>query len=51
MSFADRDGRTRQATIALAEDPHLEVAPIEAAGGALSPAQQSFRDAWLQPKR
>jgi predicted metalloprotease with PDZ domain len=51
VSFADRDDRPRQATVVVAEDPHLDVVPIEAAGGALSPAQQSFRDAWLQPKR
>ncbi len=48
--FADRDGQARTATLALAEDPHLDVVPVEAAGAALTSARRSFRDAWLRPK-
>jgi len=50
IAFADRDGRVRRAAITLGEDPHLDVAPVESAGGSLTSAHRSFRDAWLQPK-
>src|SRR5262249_9076319 len=50
LTFADRDGRARNATITFGEDPHLDVVPVEAAGGTLTSAQRSFRDAWLRSK-
>jgi len=48
--FADRDGRSRTATVTLVDDPHLDVVPVEAAGGTLTSAHRRFRDAWLRPK-
>ena len=35
--FVDRTGQTRKASVTLAEDPHVEVVPIESAGGSLQP--------------
>ena len=48
--FVDRTGRDQTGSITLAEDPHVDVVPIEAAGGTLTSAHRSFRDSWLQPK-
>jgi len=48
--FIDRSGAAKTAGIALREDPHVEVMPVEATGGQLMPAQKSFRDAWLGPR-
>ena len=45
--FVDRTRLTRRATVTLAEDPHLEAVPIEAAGGTMTSAQRAFRDRWL----
>ena len=50
IAFADRDGHVRTDTVTLGEDPHVEVVPIEAAGGTLTSAHRSFRDAWLRPR-
>jgi predicted metalloprotease with PDZ domain len=50
LSFTDRDGRSRTAPVTLGEDPHLEVVPVEAAGGTLTSAHRTFRDAWLRPR-
>jgi predicted metalloprotease with PDZ domain len=47
VRFVDRSGAAKTATVSLAEDPHVEVAPVEAAGGSMTPAQKTFRDAWL----
>jgi predicted metalloprotease with PDZ domain len=44
--FVDRTGVAKTASIALAEDPHTEVVPVEA-GGTLTAAQNAFRDRWL----
>jgi hypothetical protein len=49
--FADRSGAVKTASITLAEDPHQEVVAVESSGGTLTPAQQTFRAAWLGPKR
>ncbi len=43
-----RHGIAMSTEAVLEEDPRLEVVPIEAAGGALTPAQQAFRAAWLR---
>jgi predicted metalloprotease with PDZ domain len=43
--FKDRSGRSKTASVTLAEDPHIEV--IVADG---TPAQRAFRDRWLGPK-
>jgi predicted metalloprotease with PDZ domain len=50
MVFVDRGSTTRRASITLGEDPRRDVVPVETAGGMLTPAQKSFRDAWLGPK-
>ena len=44
--FTDRTGVAKTATITLAEDPHVEVVPVELSG-ALTAAQRSFRARWL----
>jgi predicted metalloprotease with PDZ domain len=49
--FADRTGHSRTASVALAEDPHVEVVPVESMGIALTAAERSFRDRWLGPKQ
>ncbi|HEY5985931.1 MAG TPA: PDZ domain-containing protein [Streptosporangiaceae bacterium] len=48
--FAERSGAAKIASITLAEDPHQEVVLVESSGGTLTPAQQTFRAAWLGPK-
>jgi predicted metalloprotease with PDZ domain len=50
LAYADRDGHARSAPVTLGEDPHLDVVPIERAGGTLTSAHRSFRDAWLRPR-
>ena len=47
MVYVDRSGVERTTTVVLAEDPHLQVAPIEAVGGALTSAARTSRDRWL----
>ncbi len=42
-----RGGATGTATIALEEDPSLEVVTVESTGGTLTADQRAFRDAWL----
>lgn len=49
--FVDRTGRSRTARVTLAEDPHVEVVPIEMTGAPLAAAQKSFRDNWLGSTR
>ena len=41
--FTDRTGRSTRATVTLAEDPHLEVVPVETP----TAAQKAFRARWL----
>ena len=48
--FVDRTGAARTADVTLAENPHVEVLPIEAAGGSLTSAHQQFRERWLKPR-
>ncbi|OFV91421.1 MAG: hypothetical protein A3H95_08450 [Acidobacteria bacterium RIFCSPLOWO2_02_FULL_64_15] len=50
LAFVERGGAVKTASVTLAEDPGREVVPLEAAGGALTPAQKSFRDQWLDPQ-
>ena len=47
---ADRSGAERTVTVTLAEDPSLEMVPVEGAGGTLTAAQKTFRDRWLNAK-
>jgi predicted metalloprotease with PDZ domain len=46
--FVDRTGAPKTASVTLAEDPHMEVVPVDAA--ALTVSQKVFRDAWLGAK-
>jgi predicted metalloprotease with PDZ domain len=46
-----RHGLSEKTTIAIAEDPTMEVVTLEAAGGTLSPDQKAMRDSWLASKR
>jgi predicted metalloprotease with PDZ domain len=46
ITFVDRAGRTKTAAIVLAEDPQLEIVPVDAP----TDAQKRFRDAWLGSK-
>ena len=45
--FADRSGRQRTSGITLSEDPAFELVPVERAGGALTAAQRTFRERWV----
>jgi predicted metalloprotease with PDZ domain len=48
LTFVGRSGRAREATITLAEDPSIEVVPVETIGGAaLGATQRAFRERWL----
>jgi predicted metalloprotease with PDZ domain len=46
-SFVDRTGAMKTTMLTLAEDPRLEIVPIEAAGGSLTAPQRMFRERWL----
>jgi hypothetical protein len=37
-----------ETTVALEEDPRIEIVPIEAAGGSLTSAQKQFREGWIR---
>jgi predicted metalloprotease with PDZ domain len=45
-----RRGVEVKSNAVLADDPTLEVAPIETAGGTLTAEQKAFREAWLGSK-
>lgn len=45
ITFVDRTGMQKTATVKLAADPHIEVVPVEP--GALTAAHKQFRDRWL----
>jgi predicted metalloprotease with PDZ domain len=49
--YVDRTGVKKTAPIVLAENPHVDVVAIEAAGGSLTPAQRTFRDRWLRSQQ
>ena len=42
-----RLGRERETTVTVAADDRIEIVPAESTGASLSPAQQTFRRAWL----
>jgi predicted metalloprotease with PDZ domain len=50
IAFVDRGGRSKDATITLVEDPHVEVTPEESTGASPTSAHRSFREQWLRPK-
>ena len=47
LRFVRRSGEIVNTTVALEEDPRVEVVLIEKSGGTLSDDQRRFRDAWL----
>jgi predicted metalloprotease with PDZ domain len=47
VSYVDRTGIVKTTKLTLGEDPSLELAPIESAGGSLTAAQKMFRERWL----
>lgn len=47
LRFVRRSGETVNGTIVFAEDPRVEVVPIETTGGTLSDDQRRFRESWL----
>jgi predicted metalloprotease with PDZ domain len=49
--FLNRAGVSKTASVTLAEDPHVEVVPIETSGRSLSAAQRTFRANWLGSRR
>ncbi|MSO30758.1 MAG: M61 family peptidase [Acidobacteria bacterium] len=50
ITFVDRTGRSKTANVTLAEDPHVDVVPLESTGGPLTPGQKQFRERWLGSK-
>ena len=48
--FSDRTGKATTAAVVLAEDPHVEIVPVESGTGSLTDAQQAFRREWLGAK-
>ena len=50
IGFVERSGKSVAAKITLTADPHVEVVPIESAGGTLTDAQRAFRQRWLGAK-
>jgi predicted metalloprotease with PDZ domain len=47
ITVVDRAGVTRTTNATLAENPHLEVVPVETVGGSLMATQRAFRERWL----
>jgi predicted metalloprotease with PDZ domain len=47
LRFVRRSGEVVSTTIALEEDPRVEVVLVEKSGGTLTEDQRRFRDAWL----
>ena len=50
VDYVDRSGSARTAPVVLAEDPRLELLPVESTGGSLTADQRAFRRAWLGSK-
>jgi hypothetical protein len=46
FTYVYRNGASRQATMTLAENPHLEIVDAPS----MTPAQRAFRDAWLRSR-
>ena len=51
IAYIDRTGATRTSSLVLAENPHVDVAAVESAGGSLTSAQRAFRDRWLKSQQ
>jgi predicted metalloprotease with PDZ domain len=48
IAYVDRTGASKTTAVLLAENPHVEVVPIESTGASFTPAQRAFRDSWLK---
>ena len=46
-TFVDRGGIEKKTSVTLGEDPQLELVPRRNDRAALTPAQKTFRDRWL----
>jgi predicted metalloprotease with PDZ domain len=51
VTYTRVDGQPVTTTIAVAENPAVDVVTVESTGGTLSAEQKAFRDAWLSSKR
>lgn len=51
LRFVRRSGETVNTTIALDEDPRMEVVPVEKTGGTLTDDQKRFRESWLRSRQ
>ena len=51
VAYRHPDGTEGAGTIVLAEDPSIEIVPVEANGGRITSDQQAFRNSWLGSKR
>ena len=45
--YVDRTGRALTTSVTLAEDPELEIVPVETTGGTVNESQKQFRRHWL----
>jgi hypothetical protein len=50
ITFVGRSGKPTTARMTLAANPHVDVVPIESAGGTLTDAQRTFRQRWIGAK-
>jgi predicted metalloprotease with PDZ domain len=48
--YVDRTGTARTVSVRLAENPHVEVVPVETTGTPLTSAHQQFRERWLKSR-
>jgi hypothetical protein len=46
-----RRGVAQELTLTVAEDPRLQLVPVERTGRQLSAAERAFRNAWLGSKQ
>ncbi|MDP2322204.1 MAG: hypothetical protein Q8O42_23045 [Acidobacteriota bacterium] len=51
LRFVRRIGETVNTTLVLAEDPRIEVVPIEQIGTILNDDQKRFRESWLSSRQ
>jgi len=51
VRYRHRDGSEGETPLTLAENPGLEIVPLESTGATLTTAQQAFRKAWLGSRR
>ena len=50
VEYVDRTGVAKTAKVVLAQNPRMELVPLESSGGTLTAAQRAFRRAWLGSK-